>query len=89
MAATLTVISPVSADNDTVFTVPISGTVTSEGADSARAIAFGAEGDSEASLGQFLPFPNSFANRSGHPVQTLPSSGNRTSQDVEHHAETY
>ncbi len=83
LTATLTVTSPVSADNDKFFAVPITGTGISEGAVSTRAINFGAEGVSKASLPQ-LP---SFANHSGPPVQTPASPGNRTFQDVEHHAE--
>lgn len=83
LAATLTVTSPVSADNDKVFAVPITGTGTSDGAVSTRAIDVGAEGVSKASLPQ-LP---SFTNHSGPSAQTLASPGNRTFQDVEHHAE--
>jgi hypothetical protein len=85
LVATLTVTSPMSPDNDTAFAVPITGTVTSDGAVSTRAIDFGAEDVSKASLAQWL----SFTNRGGHPKQTLPSPSNRTFQDVEHHAEIY
>jgi len=80
LTATLTVTSP---NNDAIFTVPITGTGVSASAVSTREIDFGAEGVSEARPPQLLPF----ANHSGHPVQTLPSSSNRTLQDVEHHAE--
>jgi len=79
------VTSPVSADGDTIFTVPITGTVTNGDAVATRAISFGAEGASNIRPAQLLSFANSFANRSGHPVQILPS----TFQDVEHDAEIY
>ena len=89
LTATLTVTSPVSADGDTIFTVPITGTVTNGDAVATRAISFGAEGASNISQAQLLSFANSFANRSGHPVQILRSTSNRSFQDVEHDAEIY
>ncbi len=83
LTATLTVTSPVSADNDTVFAVPITGTATSSGSASTHKIDSGTEGVSKASFAQLL----SVANHGEHPVQTLPGSSNRTFQEVEHHAE--
>jgi hypothetical protein len=78
LQATLTVTSPVSADNDTVFTVPITGSVTSGGA-----VEFGAEAGSKASRSPSL----SFAKRNEHAIEPLPISSRRTSEDMEHHAD--
>jgi hypothetical protein len=82
LSATLTVASP---NNDMIFTAPITGTGVSADAVSTRGIDSGSEGVSESSLSRLL----SFANRSGHPAQSLPSSNSRTFLDVEHHAEIY
>jgi hypothetical protein len=70
LAATLTVNSPSSADNDTAFAVPITGTGVSAITPSTLELDFGAEALSEASLPQLL----SFTNHSGHPVQILGST---------------
>ncbi len=72
LTATLTVISPTSADNDTSFTVPITGTGLSYVQPSVKEIDFGAEALGEASLPQSL----SFTNQSAYPVQIV---GPRTS----------
>ena len=77
--ATLTITVP---GNGMILTVPITGTATSQGAFSIPQLDFDGERVREAKL---LPVA-SFAN-SGHPVQTVASPGNRTLQDVEHHAE--
>ncbi len=79
LTATLTVTSPVSADNDTAFTVPITGTGVSAMSASTPKLDFGADGVSESSLRQLL----SFTNHSGNPVRTKPGSSNRTFQDEE------
>lgn len=83
LTATLTVTSPVTPDNDTAYSVPITGTGVSGDAVSTAEFDFGAESVSEASL---PPIP-SFTIHSGHPVQNLASPSDRTFQDVEHHAE--
>jgi hypothetical protein len=69
VTATLTVNSPTSADNDTAFAVPITGTGVSAIAASTPELDFGAEALSETSLPQSLTFTNS----SGLPVQILGS----------------
>jgi len=69
LGATLTIHSPTSADNDTLFAVPITGNGVSAIGPSTPELDFGAEAVSEASLPQLL----SFANHSGNPVQILGS----------------
>jgi hypothetical protein len=69
-AVQLTVNSPVSADNDTVFSVPITGLGLSAIEPSTPELDFGAEeqlNPPEASLPQML----SFTNNSGYPLQIL------------------
>ena len=68
--ALLTVISPSSADNDTNFAVPITGTGISAITPSTPELDFGAEALSESSLPQLL----SFTNHSANPVQILSSA---------------
>jgi len=70
VAAKLTVNSPVSADNDTAFSVPISGSGVSAIEPSTPELDFGAEALSQGSLPQSL----TFTNRSTHPVQILGSA---------------
>jgi len=67
LTATLTVTSPVSADNNTSFAVPITGSGISFIQPSVREIDFGAEAVGQASLPQLL----SFTNQSAYPVQIL------------------
>jgi hypothetical protein len=67
LAATLTVNSPISADNDTAFAVPISGTGFSAIVPSTPELDFGAEALTEASVPQLL----SFTNQGTNPVQIL------------------
>ena len=67
LTASLTVNSPTSADNDTAFAVPITGTGLSYIQPSAKEIDFGAEAVGEASLPQLL----SFINQSAYPVQIV------------------
>jgi|HubBroStandDraft_6_1064221.scaffolds.fasta_scaffold00330_8 hypothetical protein len=83
LGATLTVSSPASADNDTSFAVPITGTGSSAITGSTPELNFGSEAVSEASLPQLL----SFTNHSPNPVQILgraacvnnpPTSGHNT-----------
>jgi len=81
LAAILTVNSPVSADNNTAFAVPITGLGASTIEPSTPEIDFGAEALSESSL----PHSLSFTNLSGNPVQILdfapclnPSKGHLT-----------
>jgi hypothetical protein len=69
LAATLTVNSPTSSDNDTAFAVPITGLGVSAIGASTPELDFGAEALSEASLPQSL----TFTNYSGLPVQILGS----------------
>jgi hypothetical protein len=69
-AAKLSVTSPVSADSDTTFVMPITGTGASAIVPSVPEIDFGAEALSETSLPHSLTFTNS----SGNPVQILPAS---------------
>ena len=69
-SAQVTVNSPLSADNDTAFTVPITGIGASAIEPSTRELDFGAEealNPPEASLPQML----SFTNNSGSPLQIL------------------
>jgi len=70
LIASLAVNSPVSADNDMTFVVPITGTGISTVVASTPELDFGAEGVSEASLPQLLSFTNHGAN----PVQILPGA---------------
>jgi hypothetical protein len=81
LTAALTVNGSVSADNDTAFTVPITG--TGVGADAAQGLGFGAQGRSELGLPQLSPLNS----HGGDWIGTVPSSNNRISQDEEHHAE--
>jgi hypothetical protein len=67
LTASLTVVSPVSADNDSSFAVPITGTGVSYLQPSVKEIDFGAEAVGESSLPQML----SFTNESPYPVQIL------------------
>src|SRR5580698_2974755 len=69
LAATLTVNSPVSADNNTEFAVPITGMGFSAIVPSTPELDFGAEAVSEASLPQLV----SFTNQGSSPVQILPA----------------
>jgi hypothetical protein len=69
LVASLTVNSPSSADNDTSFKVPITGTGLSAVTPSAAELDFSAEALGESSLPQLL----SFTNRSPNPVQILGS----------------
>src|ERR1700704_641454 len=82
VTATLIVTSPQSADNNTAFAVPITGTGVGAMAASPE-VDLGAEAISKASL----PLLLSFTKHNWHPVQTLPGSSTRTFQDQEHHAE--
>jgi len=69
-SAQVTIDSPMSADNDTAFTVPIKGTAVSAIVPSTPELDFGAEeplNPPEASLPQML----SFTNNSGYPLQIL------------------
>jgi hypothetical protein len=68
LSASLTVNSPVSADNDTAFAVPISGIGFSAIVPSTAELDYGAEAVGEMSLPQTLSFTNQGAN----PVQILP-----------------
>jgi hypothetical protein len=70
LAASLTVNSPSSADNDTSFKVPITGTGLSAVTPSTAELDFSAEALGESSLPQLL----SFTNRSPNPVQILGSN---------------
>jgi hypothetical protein len=67
LTATLTVVSPTSADNDSSFAVPVTGTGLSYLQPSVKEIDFGAEAVGESSLPQML----SFTNESPNPVQIL------------------
>jgi len=67
--STLTVTSPLSADNDTAFAVPISGLGFSALVPSTPELDFGAEALTEASDPQLL----SFTNQGAAPVQILPA----------------
>jgi len=67
LTAPLTVNSPASADNNTLFTVPIIGTGVSFVQPSTPELDFGAEAIGESSLPQLLTFTNNSAN----PVQIL------------------
>jgi hypothetical protein len=58
LGATLTVNSPASADGDTVFSVPITGSGSSAITASTPELNFGSEAVSEASLPQLLSFTN-------------------------------
>jgi hypothetical protein len=69
LAATMTVNSPASADNDKAFAAPISGTGFSAIMPSTPELDFGAEAVSEMSAPQVLSFTNQGAN----PVQILPA----------------
>jgi hypothetical protein len=69
LQATLTVKSPVSADNNTAFALPISGIGFSAVIPSTPELAFGAEAVGEASAPQSL----SFFNQGANPVQILPA----------------
>ena len=69
LTASLVVNSPVSADNDTTFAVPITGTGLSAVVPSVPEIDFGAEALGESSPPQTLSFTNSGAG----PVQILPA----------------
>jgi len=79
LAASLTVTSPLSADNDTAFTVPITGSIAA----SSSKLDFAAEDLWEESLPQL----RSGTNCSWHQKQTTLDSRGRTFQDVEQHAE--
>jgi hypothetical protein len=68
LTATLTVNSPTSADDDTAFAVPITGSAFSAIVPSTPEIDFGAEALGETSATQLLSFTNQGAN----PVQILP-----------------
>lgn len=70
LIASLAVNSSVSADNDNIFVVPITGTGISSIAPSVSELDFGAEGPSQASIPQLLSFTNHGAN----PVQILPAA---------------
>jgi hypothetical protein len=70
LTAGLTVNSPLSADSNTTFAVPITGTGMSAITGSTTELDFGAEAVSEASTPQLL----SFTNHSGQPVQILGSA---------------
>jgi hypothetical protein len=83
LTAALTVNGSVSADNDTAFTVPITGTGASASAASSSEPNSGAEARSETDLPQCLPLTI----HGGHSAGTLPISSNRTIQYEEHHAE--
>ncbi len=69
LAATMTVNSPASADNDKVFAVPISGTGSSAIVPSTPELDFGAEAVGEMSAPQLLSFTNQGASQ----VQILPA----------------
>jgi len=69
LGAKLTVISPASADNDTAFALPISGTGFSALAPSTPEVDFGAEALGEMSA----PQPLSFTNQGASAVQILPA----------------
>jgi hypothetical protein len=69
LAATLTVNSPVSADNNSAFALPITGMGFSAIVPSTPELDFGAEAVSEASLPQLV----SFTNQGSSPVQILPA----------------
>jgi hypothetical protein len=71
LSATLTVNSPVSADNNKAFTLPISGTGYSAIIPLTPELAFGAEAVGESSEPQQL----SFINQGANPVQILPALG--------------
>jgi hypothetical protein len=83
LTAALTVNGSVSADNDTAFTVPITGTGVGADAASAPGLGFGAQGRSELGRPQLSPLNSHGGDWAG----TVPSSNNRISQDEEHHAE--
>lgn len=70
LVATLTVNSPVSADNNLSFRVPVTGTGLSALSPSTAELDFGPAAVGEASLPQLL----SFTNHSAHSVQILPSA---------------
>jgi len=80
LTATLAVTDP---NAEMIFTAPITGTGFSQGALFSPQLDFGAEGVTEASLLQVLPFTN----RSKRPVQTVANSANLTLQDEGDHAE--
>jgi len=69
LAATLTVNTPVSADNSTAFAVPITGIGFSAIVPSTPELDFGAEAVGETSLPQVV----SFTNQGASPVQILPA----------------
>jgi hypothetical protein len=69
LVASLTVNSPVSADSNTAFAVPISGTGFSAIVPSAPELDFGAEAVTETSAPQIM----SFTNQGASPVQILPA----------------
>lgn len=69
LSATLTATSPTSADNDTSFAVPITGSGISAIIPSTPELDFGAEAVGETSVPQLL----SFANQGASPVQILPA----------------
>jgi hypothetical protein len=69
LTASLTVTSPTSADNDTSFAIPITGTAFSAIVPSTPELDFGAEAVGEMSAPQLLTFINQAAN----PVQILPA----------------
>jgi len=67
LTASLTLNSPASADNDTIFAIPVTGYGASALTPSTAELDFGAEAPSGASLPQTL----SFTNRGASPVQIL------------------
>lgn len=69
LLATLTVSSPISADNNTTFSMPISGVGFSAIVPATPELDFGAEAVGESSASQLLTFTNQGAN----PVQILPA----------------
>jgi hypothetical protein len=71
LSASLTVNSPLSADNDKAFALPISGTGYSAVIPTTPELAFGAEAVGESSEAQQL----SFINQGSNPVQILPALG--------------
>lgn len=72
LQATLTVNSPASADSNTSFAIPISGTGLSAIVPSTPELDFGAEAVGEKSASQLL----SFTNQGTNPVQILPALTN-------------
>jgi hypothetical protein len=78
LTATLIVSSPISADGDTTFALPITGIGFSALAPSTPELDFGAEALSEMSA----PQPLSFTNQGMFPVQILPSLNNPCANTV-------